>query len=342
MEHEPRQRIEAPQLQERHEKRERKLGQVLGSGAEAARELVHLDRCHLPPLVRILHPSMVRGDLDDPEADLRHDLREEADGKKRPDLDNLEAEEQKRYEPRCIDIGVHEPLPPEEEHESSEDALSCLVDDEAGVLDSTCRSDRKPCPHETVDLGRRAACAVRRQVREEDARRLDAHEVADAQGALRVLDDSKDIGKDTEEVVDDIGETGCRDPALIYGAQGRHELPELPREDKVGHIDDSDDSQKDDALAHGAHALLLFSAALRARDLRLHLHLRLCRHACSCLSPQVTHFLPGLLQMLPLALEFLEEIRTIAGKLGLADTRYFEHPVLRLGTAADHGTKRRI
>ena len=56
----------------------------------------------------------------------------------------------------------------------------------------------------------------------------------------------------------------------------------------------------------------------------------------------LTHFLPGLLQMLPLALEFLEEIRAIAGKLDLADTRYLEHLVLRLGMAADHGTKRRI
>ena len=109
---------------------------------------------------------------------------------------------------------------------------------------------REPHPRKADDLHGDTARPTRREVREEDGERLDAHEVANANGRRRVGDNRKHVGEDAEVVVGRIASNGGGNPALVDTGQGREKRAHLAGEDEVEHIGKCNGRKEGNAFSH--------------------------------------------------------------------------------------------
>ncbi len=135
-------------------------------------------------------------------------------------------------------------LDEERQPEGHEQRAPCheaeLVHHEPRELNGPCLADALPRLGEPVDLGGRGAHHHGREVAEEDAARLDRHQVAHADRTRRIAPDGDGIGRDAEHEVQKHGRARCKKPGRLHGPQGVDELRDLSGCGEEGEIQDGD------------------------------------------------------------------------------------------------------
>ena len=218
-------------------------------------------------MVVVLHPTVLVGKAQNPVANAREELGVRADGKQHHALQNLEGKEQDANDDE-VAKGVEEVVKPEDEHDGRKDALARLVHDEARGVERAGAANGKARAGKAVDLRGRGAHAVGREVHEEDACRLNAHEVAYANGRVGVRDHREHVGRDANHVIDQVAEGATQDPRAVDLREAAEKHVHLAGEDEIRQVGKRDDAEKRQALVHLAHALLVGLAVLGRDGLR--------------------------------------------------------------------------
>ncbi len=199
-----------------------------------------------------------------PVADGGDGAREEAKRKHDAHLDDLEAEEKNADEGDVAELLV-EVAPAEEQHDRGKDALAGLVEHKTREVQGARLAHGHARAREAVDLGGRRAGAAGREAHKEDARGLDAHEVADAHRRVGIRRDGKHISQDTEHVIKEEADDARGDPPEVDARKGSDELIDLPGNHQVHRVSHDHEGEKDERLSDLAHRFLVRLGVLGRR-----------------------------------------------------------------------------
>ena len=206
---------------------------------------------------------MLVGEVDDPVAHALHELRAEADHEEHDELERVQAEDDE-VEEYDVAVGVEEELEAREQHEEREEDERELEHDEARELRGRSLAHVEAGAREAVDLRGDRARHHGREVAEEDAGGLHAHEVAHADGRVVIEPHGDDVGEDAEDEVAHVAEAGVEDPATVDVLERVDKLGHLSRDDEEDDVDAKHAEDEEGALAGLLLVLLLGGVGLLA------------------------------------------------------------------------------
>ena len=91
------------------------------------------------------------------------------------------------------------------------------------------------------------------EAHEEDARRLDAHEVAKPDGGVVVHHDDGGVGEDTEQVIAQKADDARDEPSGVDADEGAHEVVDLTAHDQVRDVGEGHEAEEDERGADLLH-----------------------------------------------------------------------------------------
>ena len=264
---EPGDHVEAGQLRHRHHKRQPHRRQVGGGALEGVGELLHLHVDDLGPVLGVLEPVAAVCKVDRRIAHAADEAGAQAHHKEADQLEQVDAEDH-QVEEDDVAIALEEEAELGDKHDRREEHDAELEHDEARELRGAGLAGVEARAGQADDLAGDRARHHGREVAEEDARRLDAHQVAHADGRLRVDDHGDHIGEHAEDEIHQVAEGGRPDPARVHTGERIDEGAHLAGKDKVGDINANHADQKKRALACAGLVVVVVGAARAFADLR--------------------------------------------------------------------------